>query len=125
MQIRADFSRFVAVRPQAHRWISSPQSGVDRVLLDRQGTESGRATSLLYSDATEHVSLQRLDAGEGLNIIANTGTEVLVVAGALVQGGETFDAGSWLRMLQAPASNLVAAPGGAMIYLKTGHLAPA
>jgi len=47
MLINADFSLRVVVAPSQHQWVRSPQSGVERVMLDRVGGEQARATSIV------------------------------------------------------------------------------
>ena len=47
MRIHADFSQRAIVAPSADRWLNSPESGVDRFMLDRIGDEVARASSLV------------------------------------------------------------------------------
>ncbi len=47
MRINADFSKRAAVVPDDTQWIRSPESGVDRLMLDRIGDEVARATSIV------------------------------------------------------------------------------
>lgn len=47
MRVNADFNERVVVRPEDRDWISSPASGVDRVMLDRIGAEVARATTIV------------------------------------------------------------------------------
>ena len=47
MRVNADFSKRALVIPQDSDWISSPESGVDRIMLDRIGDEVARATSIV------------------------------------------------------------------------------
>lgn len=47
MRINADFSRTAVVNRSQAEWISSPASGVDRIMLDRIGDEVARATSIV------------------------------------------------------------------------------
>jgi hypothetical protein len=47
MRINADFSRLVVVDRSTADWISSPEPGVDRIMLDRIGGEVARATSIV------------------------------------------------------------------------------
>ena len=39
MKVRADFAETVYVTPETWRWQPSPESGVERVMLDRVGEE--------------------------------------------------------------------------------------
>ncbi len=47
MRINADFSRKAVVIPKESAWVCSPESGVDRLMLDRIGDEVARATSIV------------------------------------------------------------------------------
>ncbi len=47
MRINADFSIPAIVAAEEQEWIHSPENGVDRVMLDRIGTEIARATSIV------------------------------------------------------------------------------
>ncbi len=47
MRVNADFSKRALVIPQDSDWICSPESGVDRIMLDRIGDEVARATSIV------------------------------------------------------------------------------
>jgi anti-sigma factor ChrR (cupin superfamily) len=46
MRINADFSLPAAVGVVEQEWIHSSENGVDRIMLDRIGTEVARATSI-------------------------------------------------------------------------------
>jgi anti-sigma factor ChrR (cupin superfamily) len=47
MQVNSDFSLRASVTPDEYHWVSSPQAGVERVMLDRIGAEKARATSIV------------------------------------------------------------------------------
>jgi len=47
MRINADFSKEALVVAGSVSWIRSPESGVDRIMLDRIGEEVARATSIV------------------------------------------------------------------------------
>lgn len=47
MQLNADFTQRVVIRPEDYRWVPSPANGVERMMLDRIGDEVARATSLV------------------------------------------------------------------------------
>jgi len=54
MRINADFSRRAAVAGGDADWVHSPESGVDRIMLDRVGDEVARATSIVrYAPGSE------------------------------------------------------------------------
>lgn len=82
----------------------------------------------LFSNDNEQVSLQRLNAGAALfttEIIG--GAELLVTEGELLEAGQTYKTGSWIRLPTAlptdVLSQLKAGAEGVTVYLKTGHLA--
>jgi hypothetical protein len=47
VRVNADFSKRALVIPQDSDWVCSPESGVDRIMLDRIGDEVARATSIV------------------------------------------------------------------------------
>ena len=47
MRINADFSKLAIVNRSNAEWVLSPESGVDRIMLDRIGDEVARATSIV------------------------------------------------------------------------------
>ena len=47
MRLNADFSQRVFSAPAVDQWVHSPESGVDRRMLDRIGNEVARATSIV------------------------------------------------------------------------------
>ena len=85
--------------------------------------QGDREVCYLYADASEQVSLQRINADEILfaNKIVG-GAELLVLEGTLVEAGQTYQRGSWIRLPVDVTSQIVAGENGATVYLKTGHL---
>ena len=47
MEINADHSQRIVVNHHELAWISSPESGVERRMLERQGDEVAKATSIV------------------------------------------------------------------------------
>ncbi len=47
ISVNADRARPVLVRPQGAAWVPSPESGVDRLMLEREGGERARATTIV------------------------------------------------------------------------------
>jgi anti-sigma factor ChrR (cupin superfamily) len=47
VRVNAEFSQKAVVVPQESNWVRSPESGVDRLMLDRIGDEDARATSIV------------------------------------------------------------------------------
>ncbi len=87
MRINADFSKKVAVIPDDTQWICSPESGVDRRMLDRIGDEVARATSVVrYGPGS---SFPRHEHAEG--------EEFLVLEGIFSDESGDFPTGSYVR----------------------------
>jgi len=86
-------------------------------------SRSGVEVLPLFDDTHESVRLERWAPSARVELAAPGGLEALVLNGSFVEGGETFETQSWLRL--PPRSTLVAnaGPNGATIWLKTGHLA--
>ncbi|WP_244395976.1 cupin domain-containing protein [Beijerinckia indica] len=87
MKIRADFSQKAFLLPGDEPWISSPQPGVDRQMLDRIGEEVARATSLV-----------RFAPGSFFpHHVHGGGEEFFVLEGTLEDENGRYPAGTYLR----------------------------
>ncbi len=51
------------------------------------------------------------------------GMEIFVIEDGFVEGGESFEARSWLRLPVDHPLNAVAGPNGARVWIKSDHLA--
>jgi len=114
MQINSDFSRSVHVSGTDHQWIASPQAGVERVLLDRVGTEVARATSLVRYAAGSSFPRHTHDGGE----------EILVLDGVFSDDSGDYPAGWYLRNPPG-SSHRPHSHGGALILVKLRQMHPA
>jgi len=96
---------------------------IDTNDADNWQEQGGREVCQLYSDAKEQVILQRIDAGEALftGIIVG-GAELLVLEGTLIEAGQSYQRGGWIRLPVDAISQVTAGENGATVYLKTGHL---
>ncbi len=56
MNINADYSQRVVINHHDLPWIASPESGVERRMLERQGDEVAKATSIVRYQARIQVS---------------------------------------------------------------------
>eukprot|EP00168_Porphyra_purpurea_P018624 TRINITY_DN7039_c0_g1_i1.p3 TRINITY_DN7039_c0_g1~~TRINITY_DN7039_c0_g1_i1.p3 ORF type:complete len:214 (+),score=59.04 TRINITY_DN7039_c0_g1_i1:895-1536(+) len=84
--------------------------------------EAGVTATPLFADAREAVSVEAWVPGAAVGRPLPGGAEVLVLAGTLAEGGETLRAHSWLRLPPGGRLDAVAGPGGARVWVKTGHL---
>lgn len=113
MLVNADFSRRVIVTPGQYQWVASPQSGVERVMLERLGEEKARATSIV-----------RYAAGSSFPGHAHPGgEEILVLSGTFSEDDEHYQAGWYLRnppgSIHRPSST-----EGALIFVKLRQMQP-
>ena len=96
---------------------------IDTNDADNWQEQGGREVCQLYSNAKEQVILQRINAGEALfsdTIVG--GAELLVLEGTLIEVGQSYQRGSWIRLPVDATSQITAGENGATVYLKTGHL---
>jgi anti-sigma factor ChrR (cupin superfamily) len=75
MQINADFSEPACVLPDEYEWRSSPQPGVDRVMLDRIGEEKARATSIVRYAPESYFPTHSHPGGEEILVLSGTFSE--------------------------------------------------
>ncbi|MEM9332089.1 MAG: cupin domain-containing protein [Pseudomonadota bacterium] len=85
-------------------------------------TRKGVNILKLYEDEREHVSMETWQAGSTVALSALNGMEVLVIEGSFDEGGETFEAQSWLRLPNGASSAAVAGPTGCKVWIKRNHL---
>jgi len=124
MLVNHDLSLRALVTADEYEWVSSPQSGVHRVMLDRIGTEQARATSVVRYDAGSDFPAHLHPDGEAIfsgELVA--GAELLVLGGEITEGAGNYSTGSWLRLPAGTLTELVSGKAGALLYIKTGHLA--
>ena len=90
--------------------------------------QGNRDVCHLFSDASEQVSLKRLNANEALftgTVIG--GAEILVLDGELIDDdiiddAQTYTRGSWIRLPVGALPQIKAGMKGVTVYLKAGHL---
>jgi anti-sigma factor ChrR (cupin superfamily) len=113
MLVNADFTRRVNVTPDQHRWVISPQGGVERVMLDRIGAEQARATSIVRYAAGSYFPSHRHPGGE----------EILVLSGIFSDGDGDYPAGWYLRNPPG-SSHQPFSHEGATIFVKLWQMPP-
>ena len=87
MLINADFTRRATLAPEHYQWVSSPQSGVERVMLDRVGAEKARATSIVRYAPNSYFPHHLHPGGE----------DILVLSGTFSADNIDYPAGWYLR----------------------------
>jgi anti-sigma factor ChrR (cupin superfamily) len=112
MLVNADFSQPVVVTPQQYRWVASPQAGVERVMLDRVGGETARATSLVRYAPDSHFPAHTHGGGE----------EILVLSGTFSDEQGDYPAGWYLRNPPGSVHQPSSRPG-TIIFVKLRQMA--
>lgn len=87
MLINADFTCRASLAPEQYQWVSSPQNGVERVMLDRVGAEKARATSIVRYAPDSNFPHHLHPGGE----------EILVLSGTFSADNIDYPAGWYLR----------------------------
>jgi len=87
MRINADFSQRAIEAPSSGGWVRSPESGVDRFMLDRIGDEVARATSIVRYAAGSSFPHHSHPEGE----------EFLVLAGIFSDEHGDYARGTYVR----------------------------
>lgn len=82
----------------------------------------GREICPLFSAEEEQVCLLRLAGGQTVFPDPIGSAELLVLAGELRAGEQSYDRGSWVRLPAGEYPEFVGATAGVTLYLKTGHL---
>ncbi|MCE4059579.1 cupin domain-containing protein [Pandoraea sputorum] len=107
MRVNADFSQRAVVSPTQYMWVRSPQAGVERVMLDRIGTEKARATSIVRYDVASDFPAHDHPGGE----------EILVLCGTFSADARDYPAGWYLRNPPG-SSHRPSSRDGATIFVK-------
>ena len=113
MNINADYSQRVVINHQDLPWIPSPEFGVDRRLLDRQGEEVAKATSIVRYAPETQFKKHTHDLGE----------EILVLEGVFSDETGDYPAGTYL-MNPPGSSHTPFSKTGCTLFVKLRHLGP-
>jgi anti-sigma factor ChrR (cupin superfamily) len=87
MQLHTDYSQRVVIRPGDVAWAASPEPGVERLRLERDGEEVARATSIVRYAAGSKFAAHEHGGGE----------EFLVLDGVFEDEFGTYPAGTYVR----------------------------
>ena len=91
--------------------------------LWRAGNRSGLEMMTLHTHRKERVALLKCSPNHPLIIQGKErGEEILVLDGDILDENGEYAKGSWLRSPQVNSRRLLAGDGGAIVYVKTGHL---
>ncbi|MEK9755035.1 MAG: cupin domain-containing protein, partial [Rhodospirillaceae bacterium] len=87
MRINADLNERVVIETEDIGWVASPAAGVERRMLDRDGAESGRATTIVRFAPGSEFPTHDHPGGE----------EFLVLAGTFSDETGNFGPGTYVR----------------------------
>lgn len=111
MELNADYSQRVVLNHHDLDWVGSPQTGVERRMLDRIGDEVARATSIV-----RYAPGARFDAH-----LHEFGEEILVLEGVFSDETGDYPAGSY--MMNPPGSSHAPhSDSGCVLFVKLRHL---
>lgn len=111
MKLNSDLSQRVVVDPSSLKWVDSPTTGIQRQLLERDGGEVARATSIVRYAPGSAFETHKHDFGE----------EILVLSGVFSDESGSFGPGTYIK--NPPGSSH--APSSAMgctLFVKLRHL---
>jgi len=113
MNINADYSQRVVINHHDLPWVTSPESGVERRMLERVGDEIAKATSVVRYQPGSRFARHTHDLGE----------EILVLDGVFSDETGDYPAGTYIMnppgSAHTPFSN-----SGCTIFVKLRHLGP-
>jgi anti-sigma factor ChrR (cupin superfamily) len=113
MNINADYSQRVTLNHHDLPWIPSPEAGVERKMLERQGGEVAKATSIV-----------RYQPGSKFNVHTHEfGEEILVLEGIFSDEKGDYPAGTYL-MSPPGSSHAPFSESGCTLFVKLRHLGP-
>lgn len=111
MKINYDYNQRVVVNHHDLPWITSPQVGVDRRILERHGEELAKATSIVCYQPGSKFPKHRHDLGE----------EIFVLEGTFSDELGDYHAGTYI--LNPPGSSLSPfSELGCTLFVKLRHL---
>ena len=113
MELNADFTKLVIIRPEDNEWVPSPMPGVDRMMLDRIGDEVARATTIVRYAPDSKFSAHTHDGGE----------EFIVLDGVFEDEHGAFPAGSYIRN-PPTSSHTPGSAEGTVIFVKLWQFDP-
>ena len=114
MKINADLNERVVIETETLDWVASPAAGVERRMLDRDGAEHGRATTIVRFAPGSEFPPHDHPGGE----------EFLVLAGTFSDEDGDFGPGSYVRIPWGTRHIPSSAPG-CTILVKLCQMDPA
>ena len=113
MNLHNDYSQRVVLNHNDLPWVSSPEAGVQRRMLDRRGDEAARATSIVRYEAGAKFANHTHDLGE----------EIFVLEGLFSDETGDYSAGTYI-MNPPGSSHSPFSKTGCLLFVKLRHLGP-
>ena len=113
MRINTDLSQKLAINCDQLPWLPSPQKGVERAMLERDGEEVARATSLVRYAPKSSFSRHQHDLGE----------EFLVLEGEFQDEHGQYPAGTYVKN-PVGSSHTPFTDTGCTLFVKLRYLDP-
>jgi anti-sigma factor ChrR (cupin superfamily) len=113
LNLHEDYSQRVVLNHNELPWVTSPEAGVQRRMLDRLGDEVARATSIVRYEAGARFAPHSHDLGE----------EILVLEGVFSDETGNYPAGSYI-MNPPGSSHAPFSESGCLLFVKLRHLGP-
>ena len=111
MKINADYSQRIVINHHDLPWTASPESGVERRMLERQGDEVAKATSIVRYQPRSKFPVHSHEWGE----------EILVLDGTLSDESGDYSAGSYI-MNPPGSAHAPFSESGCTLFVKLRHL---
>ena len=111
MNINDDFSQRVVIEHHDLAWIPSPESGVERRMLERQGDEVAKATSIVRYQAGSRFKSHHHELGE----------EIFVLDGTFSDETGDYPAGTYI-MNPPGSAHAPFSESGCTLFVKLRHL---
>ncbi len=115
MRVNSDFNQRIVIKPDDYQWIPSPVAGIERMMFDRIGNESARATSMVRYKPNSQFSTHSHHGGE----------EILVLEGVFSDEKGDYPAGSYIRNPIGTSHVPKVGAEGATIFVKLKQFAAA
>lgn len=113
MKINADLTQRVVIDSSQQPWVDSPMAGVQRRMLERDGKEVARATSLVRYAPESYFSAHTHGGGE----------EFLVLSGTFSDEHGDYPAGTYVRN-PVGSKHTPSSADGCIIWVKLWQMSP-
>lgn len=113
MNINNDYSKRVVINHHDLPWIQSPESGVERRMLERMGDEVAKATSIVRYKPDSKFQIHTHDFGE----------EIFVLDGIFSDENGSYPAGTYI-MNPPGSSHTPFSETGCTLFVKLRYLGP-